>query len=640
MKNKVSNELTNMKSSQNNSSHFRRLTIAGILLFSLFTGLFIIFSFIDKKINTDKYPTFASQDQLFNTKYVNDIHLLFTDSAWKTMQPYGGPYGKNGTGVGWINIGNVMLPAFIEDGDKNWDGNLTRDEFLELGEYWFTNWDTLGNGQLDLNMLENGFRNSYERFVLRSPEGTGVARGFGVFTPLVNASLQIGPHEFKNITIRYKGNGTLLDTQGQLKKSLKIDLNDGYHGRKMVGLSKLNLHSLVVDPAYMNDAIAYQLFRDAGLPAPRTGFAQIYVSNADSLQNQYLGLYLIVENVDNNFATYWYGTKKGVILKPVSMRLFNYLGDKWGKRYIEAFDPKTPLSSVEEQRLIAVCKFVSKASDEEFSKNLDAYFDLDNLAKYIALNTIIFDMDGLLGSAVQNIYLYLHPKTLKLSFIPWDHDHSLGRPWQPFSQELIEQASIHKPWTGGNFFLERVFKVEKFKKLYLKYLEEFNDTLFQPNKIIQEINEMAATIRPAIEKESTEKLKEFDFAVGWNNMALNPKDSAEDVYPKPLRAYVSARHQSIKDQVNGKSSGLNFDQNIRGGAPGIFGTLFLNMTDINKDSIVTRKEFIHSFDSLYIKWNRSKTGLLTDQEFIDGYNIDVSVTGPDPLQQTDSIKSN
>src|SRR6185369_6184603 len=78
------------------------------------------------------------------------------------------------------------------------------------------------------------------------------------------------------------------------------------------------------------------------------------------------------------------------------------------------------------------------------------------------------------------------------------------------SQEQRDKLSIHHPWQGENFFLERMFKVEAFNKLYLARLAEFSKTIFRPERLAQQVDEVAAAIRQAVQEESEEKLARFE----------------------------------------------------------------------------------------------------------------------------------
>src|SRR6266851_2892587 len=92
----------------------------------------------------------------------------------------------------------------------------------------------------------------------------------------------------------------------------------------------------------------------------------------------------------------------------------------------------------------------------------------------------------------------------------WALAHSFGQFGMMGSQEQRENLSIHRPWRGENRFLDRVFKVETFKKLYLARLDEFNKTIFNPERFHHQVDEIAAAIRPAVQEESDEKLARFD----------------------------------------------------------------------------------------------------------------------------------
>ena len=537
------------------------------------------------------------------------------------MRPYGGPYGINGVGEGWIDLSGFLAFSFLGNGDMNNDGAFSKSEFLDLGENWFETWSTKGDSALTSEMLGRGYSNC-SPFQLQGKEGNGVARVFGVQTPSVLADLEIDGQSFVNVDIRFKGNGTLLDSRESMKKSIKIDLDDGYPSRKLAGVSKLNLHNMITDAGDMNDVLAYRLFRAAKVPSPRTSFAKVHITVPDSLDDEYIGLYLVLENVDYAFAQHWYGTKKGTIFKPVAPQIFGYLGEDWDA-YIRTFDPKTPLSIQEQRRIIDVCKFVSQSSDQEFSSKLSKYFDIDNLARYLAVDVYLTDLDAILGPG-QNMYLYLHPKTMQISIIPWDHDHSFGQ--MRGSQEEREQLSIDQPWMNKNDFLERLFKVEAFQKLYRGYLKEFNETIFQPENLVAQVNELAPILRPAVAQESSENLEKFDFTVGWE---VDPElDSADRIDPKPLRTFVVARNQSIAEQLAGTAEGLHPGE--AKWLVGMFGYMFMSKMDVDSSATVDKVEFMNTFDNWFDRWAIADSTIISNDELFMGLNNDLSPTGPDP----------
>ncbi|MCX8107466.1 MAG: CotH kinase family protein [Verrucomicrobiae bacterium] len=485
-------------------------------------------------------PTLTS-DNLFNMTQVWTITLRFRADQWEAMQPRGGPRGSRPMGpVGHphgvppqpdsegFGPGMAIAPVFIKWGDSNKDARLSKREFAQLSKQWFVEWDTNRSGTLTLEKVRDGIntvmsapgmlgaggaRGLQEGLMLRGarPGRNGVAAAMGIEFPTVEADLKFNGLEFPAVTVRFKGNGTFIESQNTGKISLKVDLNDNVRGRRLAGVSKLNLHNNITDASWMNEVLAHRLFRDAGVAAPRTAYARVNLEVVGHDGARYIGLYSIVENVDRDFLQDRFGTRSGAIFKPVTSRPFTDMGDDWSL-YEQVYDPKTPLSKAEAARVISFCKLVSHGDDAEFEMRLPEFLDLDQFARFMAVTAFLSNFDSILMVG-QNYYVYLSSGTGKFVFIPWDLDHSFGQYPLAASQEERENLDIHRPWRGENPFLERVFKVRMFKELYLGYLKEFNNTIFRPERFHEQVNELARVLRPHVRDESEEKLARFDRVV-------------------------------------------------------------------------------------------------------------------------------
>jgi hypothetical protein len=462
-------------------------------------------------------------------------------------------------------------------------------------------------------------------FNLQGPEGgrNGIAARMGVEFTYVRGAMQFEDTTLSNVAVRYKGNGTFLGSRNSDKKSLKIDLNKFVKGQKLGEVTSINLHNGVTDSSYMNEALAYKLYRDAGVPAPRTAYARVNVSNGGEHKNEYFGLYVMVENVDGEFTKEHFQTKGGALFKPVTPSLFEDLGDDWEK-YTQTFDPKDKPSKEEIARVLETCKFVSKASDQDFAAKLGDYIDIDAFARYMAVTVYLSDLDGILGPG-QNFYLYLHPKTKKFHFIAWDQDHSFGQ--MRGSQDDRERLSINRPWQGDNRFLDRVFKVEAFKKAYLARIKEFSESLFKPERFAKEVDDLAPVLRPAIKKESDQKLERFEAAVAGKQSAGGEfRFMGEGA--KPIKGFVVPRSESVSQQVAGKSDGNIVGSGFgpgRGGGPGNFlADPFIRQLDANSDKELTKAEFGDGFAKWFSKWDSKKAGSVDEEQLRAGIDQDVA----------------
>jgi spore coat protein H len=278
---------------------------------------------------------------------------------------------------------------------------------------------------------------------------------------------------------------------------------------------------------------------------------------------------------------------------------------------------------------------------------------LDEFARFMAVTVWLSTMDSILGLG-QNFYVYLSPVTQKLQFIPWDLDHSFGQFPMRGSQEQREQLSIRHPWQGSNRLLERVFQVDAFNRLYLGHLQEFSRTLFLPERFDQQVDSLAAVLRPAVQAESSDKLERFEKAVsgkpiepvgfgGPGGGGPGPRFGGFSQV-KPVKGFVKIRAESVQDQLAGKSNGAVLEEfgggprdgrggpGRRGGpggfGPGNFlGDTFMAALDTNKDQAITRDEFVTGFAQWFGRWNIDRSGLLSEEQLRNGINQDLAPMG-------------
>ena len=80
------------------------------------------------------------------------------------------------------------------------------------------------------------------------------------------------------------------------KRSWKITLEHAEHGgNHLAGMTRVNLKSMYNDPSQMREALAWRLFRNAGVPAARHTYAKL------AFDATYYGLFSVIEQVDKRF---------------------------------------------------------------------------------------------------------------------------------------------------------------------------------------------------------------------------------------------------------------------------------------------------------------------------------------------------
>jgi spore coat protein H len=394
--------------------------------------------------------------------------------------------------------------------------------------------------------------------ILRNPKASrnGLAGVFGLDLPWSAADLQFGNVSLHNIGARFKGNGTFVNAQRSYKRPFKMSLNKYIKSQEIAGRATLNFHNLTADASCLSDTLAYEFFRDAGVPAPRTAFARLRLSIDGRFENRLLGLYVMVENPDAEWAEEQFGIDGIALFKPVTYELFRDLGDDW-TAYEGIYDPKTRLKPKQSRRLIDLAKLVTHTDDAEFGARAGDFVDVNEFACFLACQVLLSNYDGPLSNG-QNFLLYLDPRTDRFGFIPWDLDNSWGA--FPFigSIEQRERASIWHPWIGQNRFLERMMSVRAVRERYRHELERLRTTLFVPDRLNQKLDELVPLVRPFIAEESRSRLAKFERETG--NQRVDPPPQGNEPPSKrsgyALRHFFAARAESVTQQLNGRTEGV------------------------------------------------------------------------------------
>ena len=594
----------------------------------------------------------TSGTDLFNLSRIWNVTFNFSSNQWSSIKPrevQGGRFGgRPGNGAPAMGPGNFIAPGLLNALDSDHNGVLTQGEVTKTFERWAVEWDTRKSGLLNADDLRAGLNKALSQpggpggggggpgLQARAGGRNGISGASGIDFKFVEGQLTFEETDLPRVAVRYKGNGTYMDARNTEKKSLKVDINAFTKKQKIAGLSKLNFHNNITDPGWMNEPLGHQLYRDAGVPAPRTTYARVNITVPGTWTNAYFGLYSIVENPDSTWAEDRFGTKNGAIFKPVTRALFNYQGEDWSK-YQQIYDPKTTLTEEQKRRVLDFSKLITQADDEELARRLPEFLEIDPFARYLAVTVWLSSTDSILTIG-QNYLVYLHPKTQRFHFAPWDLDRAFGNFFFPSPEEL----SIREAWNSDNRFLERVMKVEGVRKAYLGAMEEFQKNIFQPTRLAAQVNALAKLLRPAIQMESSEAASRFDSVVA-DKPTPPTQETAQDRpqggfgrrSPPPIKSFALARHRSVADQLAGKSQGKPLSggpggpgrRGGRGGPGGNFGPgnfigpVLLTAADLDADGFINRKEMLTLGAKWFSEWDRKGTGNVTQEDLAAGLNL-------------------
>jgi spore coat protein CotH len=313
-------------------------------------------------------------------------------------------------------------------------------------------------------------------------------------------------------------------------------------------MTKINLNNNITDPSLMREALSYDLFREAKIPASRVGYARVYLTISDEtkreIKREPIGLFTLVEQKDKRFLRLNYGSSKGLLMKPSTFGLFRYLGEDWDEYQI-GFVPKTDPTEEQKRRVIEFAKLIHKSDFDEFEERYEEYLDVDQYLRFLACNVIVCNLDSFLGGS-QNHYIYLDPESNKFQFLPWDMDHSFGAFHMMGDPNARRRLSIDRPVTDNPPIIDRVLQVSGNKEKYHAYIEEYMNTIFDESVMLKKIKSVGDFVRPMVNLNGGDAESRFD-------QVLADKPSMFEQHP--LKYFVKVRHESIRAQLDGTSLG-------------------------------------------------------------------------------------
>lgn len=260
----------------------------------------------------------------------------------------------------------------------------------------------------------------------------------------------------RNVGIRSRGLGSRSGT----KPGLRVDFDRYNAGQTFLGLKSFVLDNLTQDASGIHETASAAFYARLGIPVSREIHTRLYINN------EYAGLYVIVESVDKDLLARIFGVIGEDTQNDGYLYEYNW-EDEWRLSYLGSvlspyklkFSATTHESKTDEElyrRIETLVRLINQSSTVGLPNEIGNLFDIPGFVRFVAAQNFLAETDGFLGAfGLNNFYLYRLENQEKHVLISWDSDNTFYSPI----------LSINEGW-GGNVLMEKLMSLPEYNQMY------------------------------------------------------------------------------------------------------------------------------------------------------------------------------
>ncbi|MCK5067409.1 MAG: CotH kinase family protein [Bacteroidales bacterium] len=223
-----------------------------------------------------------------------------------------------------------------------------------------------------------------------------------------------------DIGLRIRGDSIRLNE----KKSFRVSFNSIDAGFDFHGIEKMNLNAEANDPSLVRSKLGHELYRYLGVAASRSNHVLLYINN------QYYGVYLNTEHVDEKFVKSRFDTNDGNLFICQKSADLAYLGPNQDYYKLEVGGEQVYALRTNEkwddyEDLEQLIDILNHNSGDPLKNELERVMNVQQYLKIMALDVMTGTWDGYIGNS-NNYYLYRDQATGRFEYIPYNLENSAG----------------------------------------------------------------------------------------------------------------------------------------------------------------------------------------------------------------------
>lgn len=319
----------------------------------------------------------------------------------------------------------------------------------------------------------------------------------------VQTTVKFKGKSWQHVGFRLKGNSTLTAAwrSGIYKLPFRLDFDKfedvqpSVKNQKFYGFKELSFSPGVKDNSLIREKLGSDIFRMAGIPSAQSAFYKVYIDFGAGMK--YCGIYCGLELPDDKMIIQQLGEDAGNLYKPES-KLATFVQTEFEKKNNELAGDFGDVSG-----LVKALQSTKRSSDvAAWRSGLEAVFNVDHFAKYLAINNSIVNWDTY-GVMAHNYYLYNH-STKGLLWIPWDNNESFskspgitgttGGPTGPGNAISLTMNEVGTGWPLINYIANDAVYFEKYKS----HMRDFKNGIFTESTVGAMIDKYYDLITPFV----------------------------------------------------------------------------------------------------------------------------------------------
>jgi spore coat protein CotH len=319
-----------------------------------------------------------------------------------------------------------------------------------------------------------------------------------------------------NVGMRLKGNSTFQDFSG--KPSFKISFDNVVDDQVFYGLENVNFHANVLDASMLHEHMAFYIYREAGLPAARTGWATVEINSTD------FGIYTLSEVQDDVFLEQWWEDTSGSVYESGSFEGSCDLSDGG----CDCFEHDLVGDGDTTKDLQSLCSAATTSDD--WHGGIKDLVDWEPWLHTMAMDMILAHWDNY-GFNVNNYRLYHEPSKGLWYWTSWSTDLAFG--WNPWGGCYCGEYGTWPADHSRGYLLSRCWSSSECKTELLDAMSEMADR-FESMDLVTEIQRVYDLI-------SEEKYQ--DPRHPWNTDQFESEFSC-------MESWVQTRPDSIRSFID------------------------------------------------------------------------------------------